>query len=36
MLGEGKVPDDFKTMGSSEIERMFYENKRTFFKIPIF
>ena len=27
MLGEGKVPDDFNTMGSSEIENMFYESK---------
>lgn len=24
MLGERKVPDDFNTMGSSEIENMFY------------
>ena len=27
MLGEGKVPDNFNSMGSSEIESMFYENK---------
>ena len=27
MEGEGKVPDDFNTMGSNEIESMFYENK---------
>jgi hypothetical protein len=27
MEGEGMVPDDFNTMGSSEIESMFYENK---------
>ena len=27
MLGEGKVPDNFNSMGSSEIEGMFYENK---------
>ena len=27
MLGEGKVPDDFNTMGSSEIESIFYEGK---------
>jgi len=27
MLGEGKVPDNFNSMGSSEIECMFYENK---------
>ena len=27
MIGEGKVPDDFNTMGASEIERMFYETK---------
>jgi hypothetical protein len=25
--GEGKVPDDFNTMGASEIESMFYDNK---------
>jgi len=25
--GEEKVPDDFNTMGSNEIESMFYENK---------
>jgi len=27
MEAEGRVPDDFNTMGSSEIESMFYENK---------
>ena len=27
MLGEGRVPDDFNTMGASEIESMFYDNK---------
>jgi len=27
MEGEGRVPDDFNTIGSSEIESMFYENK---------
>ena len=27
MLGQGKVPDNFNSMGSSEIESMFYENK---------
>ena len=27
MKGEGRVPDDFNTMGSIEIESMFYENK---------
>lgn len=27
MEGEGRVPDDFNTIGSSEIENMFYENK---------
>ena len=27
MEEEGQVPDDFNTMGSSEIESMFYENK---------
>ena len=31
MLGEGKVPDNFNSMGSSEIESMFYEIKWTFF-----
>jgi hypothetical protein len=24
---EGRVPDDFNTMGASEIESMFYDNK---------
>ena len=24
MLGEGKVPDDFNTMGSKEIENLFF------------
>ena len=27
MEGEGRVPDDFNTMGASEIESMFYDNK---------
>ena len=27
MEGVGQVPEDFNTMGSSEIESMFYENK---------
>ena len=27
MEEKGEVPDDFNTMGSSEIESMFYENK---------
>ena len=27
MLGEWKVPDDFNSMGSSEVKSMFYENK---------
>jgi len=27
MLGEGKVPDNFNSMASSEIECIFYENK---------
>ena len=27
MLSEGKIPDNFNSMGSSEIESMFYENK---------
>jgi len=27
MEEKGQVPDDFNTMGSSEIESMFYENK---------
>jgi hypothetical protein len=27
MEGEGRVPDDFNTIGSSEIESMFYDNK---------
>jgi hypothetical protein len=27
MEAEGRVPDDFNTMGLSEIESMFYENK---------
>jgi hypothetical protein len=27
MEGERRDPDDFNTMGSSEIESMFYENK---------
>lgn len=26
LAGEVSVPDDFNTMGSEEIERMFYEN----------
>ena len=27
MEGGGRVPDDFNTMGASEIESMFYDNK---------
>ena len=27
MGGEGMFPDDFNTMGSSEIESIFYDNK---------
>ena len=27
MEGEGRVPGDFNTMGESEIESMFYDNK---------
>ena len=27
MEAEGRVPDDFNTMGASEIESMFYDNK---------
>jgi hypothetical protein len=27
MEGEGRVPNDFNTIGSSEIESIFYENK---------
>ena len=27
MEGEGRVPDDFNTMGAGEIESMFYDNK---------
>ena len=27
MKGEGRVPDDFNTMGASDIESMFYDNK---------
>ena len=27
MEGEGRVPDDFNTMGTGEIESMFYDNK---------
>ena len=27
MEGEGRVPGDFNTMGQSEIESMFYDNK---------
>ena len=27
MEGEGRVPGDFNTMGASEIESMFYDNK---------
>ena len=27
MLDEGNVPDDFNTLGSSEIESIFYEGK---------
>ena len=27
MEGEGRVPDDFNTMGASEIESLFNENK---------
>ena len=27
MEGAGRVPDDFNTMGSIEVESMFYENK---------
>ena len=27
MEGEGRVSDDFNTMGASEIESMFYDNK---------
>ena len=27
MKGEGRVPGDFNTMGASEIESMFYDNK---------
>jgi len=27
MEGQGRVPDDFNTMGASEIESMFYDNK---------
>jgi hypothetical protein len=27
MEAEGRVPDDFNTIGSSEIESIFYDNK---------
>lgn len=27
MLGEGKVPDDFNTMGSKEIENLFLNDR---------
>ena len=27
MEGQGRVPDDFNTMGASEVESMFYDNK---------
>ena len=33
MEGEGRVPGDFNTMGESEIESMFYDNKWTFLGI---
>ena len=33
MEGLGHVPNHFNTVGSSEIESMFYENKLAFFKI---